>query len=224
MWKRRRSPCNLAADQLTIPAPFELERFCKSIAEQRGRPLLLLPLDGPPNPDLPCGIWIGLDVADLVFYEATASDVLRVQIVLHEIAHMLLGHVAPELDVDQDASDEELTAASAHFEHLLERSSTAFGAMDTALPVAEIMRAEAARVRAATAATKAADGELGLNTDRVINLMGRSKFATGQERDAETLATLILERASRTEARSTSAEAADRLARLHDALGHPNRS
>ena len=145
---RRRSHDQLAAiaDQLFIPQPFDLNEFCTAIAEQRGRPLLLLPLDGPPNPDLPCGIWIGLDVADLVFYETTAADVLKVQITLHEIAHMLLGHVAPELETAADVTRQELTAASDHFERILARTTHALDEIDTpALPIAEVLRAEAAR-------------------------------------------------------------------------------
>ncbi|MEU5425840.1 hypothetical protein AB0H73_09555 [Streptomyces olivoreticuli] len=224
-WKRPRNACTAVADDLVVPYPFELETFCQSIGQQRGRPLLLLPLDGPPDPDMPCGIWIGLDAADLVFYEATASDFLRVQIVLHEISHMLLGHTAPEFEVAEDASEKELAAASAHFQKLLDRTTASVSGHETPeLPLAEIMRAEAARVRAAAAARKSIDDELGLSTDRLLALMGRSKYGSRQERDAETLATLILARASRTEARSSSdsSEAADRLARLHDALGRPN--
>ncbi|MFI0742516.1 hypothetical protein ACH4PU_31230 [Streptomyces sp. NPDC021100] len=200
-----------------------MESFCRSIAQQRGRPLLLLPLDGPPHPDMPCGIWIGLDAADLVFYEATAADFLRVHIVLHEISHMLLGHTAPDFEVAEDASEEELAAAGEHFQKLLDRTTASVAGHETPeLPLAEIMRTEAARVRTAVTARKSVDDELGLSTDRLLALMGRSKFDSRQEHDAETLATLILARASRTEARSSSGEAADRLARLHDAFGRPN--
>ncbi|MFF4608035.1 hypothetical protein ACFY12_35530 [Streptomyces sp. NPDC001339] len=223
-WKRPVSPCVAAASELEIPHPFDLKVFCESIAQQRGRPLLLLPLDGSPDPDLPCGIWIGLDTADLVFYDATAADILRVQIILHEISHMLLGHVAPQLDVGEDATEEELAAVSDHFERLLSRTTQAVDTLGRPeLPIAEIMRAEADRIRALTAAARPIDSELGLSADRILHLLGRTKFANRQERDAETLATLILERASRNEARPTSDEATSVLTRLNDTFGHPVR-
>ncbi|WP_030301229.1 hypothetical protein [Streptomyces katrae] len=224
-WKRADAECTAVADQLVIPQPFDLEVFCAGIAEQRGRPLILLPLDGPPDPALPCGIWLGLEVADLVFYDAVAAEILKVQIVLHEISHMLLGHVAPELDLPAQPSEDEIARASEHFHHLLARTQTTVSGLDRPdLPVASIIRAEAARIRSVARMTESIDEELGLDIDRLAHLMGRSKFASPQERQAETLATLIHERAGRYTTHSTSSEAEDRLVRLHDALGHPVRN
>lgn len=224
-WKRTDAECAAVADRLVIPQPFDLDAFCEGIAEQRGRPLILLPLDGPPDPALPCGIWIGLEVADLVFYDAVAAEILKVQIVLHEISHMLLGHVAPELDVSGQSSEYELARASAHFQRLLTRTHTPVSGLDRPeLPVASIIRAEAARIRSVARASEPIDEELGLDVGRLAHLMGRSKFASPQERQAETLATLIHERAGRYTTQSNSIEAEERLARLHDALGHPVRN
>jgi hypothetical protein len=39
-----------------------------------------------------CGLWVELDNADCIFYEASTSPLHRDHIVLHEISHMLLGH------------------------------------------------------------------------------------------------------------------------------------
>ncbi|MGE7388379.1 hypothetical protein ACQKM2_23215 [Streptomyces sp. NPDC004126] len=204
MFQRLRTDaeCTAIADRLPLPQPFDLNTFCDGIAEQRGRPLVLLPLDGPPDPALPCGMWVGLDVADLVFYDAAAPGVLRVQIVLHEVSHMLLGHVAPE------------------FAPARTDTSPATGAE---LPVAAAIRAEAARIRAAASESEAVDEELGLDVGRIAHLMGRSRYSTPQERKAETLATLIHERASRA-AQSASPRHEDQLVRLQDTLGHPIRS
>ncbi|MFI2239400.1 hypothetical protein [Streptomyces chrestomyceticus] len=223
-WWRKRPVgiCLVTANELDIPHPFDLRDFCASIAQQRGRPLLLLPLDGSPNPDFPCGMWIGLDTADLVFYEATAAGILRVQIILHEISHMLLGHVAPQLGGSEDAREEELAAMSDQFKRLLSRTSRAVGAQPP-LPIAEIMRAESNRLRGLAAAAQPTDDELGLSADRIVRLLGRTKFDSRQERDAETLATLILERASRNEARPTCEQSARALALLNENFGHPVR-
>ncbi len=223
-WWRRRpvDTCLVIANELKIPHPFDLQDFCASIAQQRGRPLLLLPLDGSPDPDFPCGMWIGLDTADLVFYETTAVGILRAQIVLHEISHMLLGHVAPQLSGSEDASEEELAAMSDHFKRRLSRTSRAVDAQPP-LPIAEIMRAESGRLRALAAAAQPIDDELGLSADRIVRLLGRTQYDSRQERDAETLATLILERASRNEARPTCEKATRALAHLNDNFGHPVR-
>ncbi|MGJ5755219.1 hypothetical protein FB563_3437 [Streptomyces puniciscabiei] len=222
-WKRSRPHlCATIVEGLAIPQPFDLDAFCSSIAEQRGRPLYLIPLDGPADPEQPCGIWLGLDTADLVFYESCAADILKVQIVLHEIAHMLLGHVAPQLHPNEDTPQDEFSAISEHFTQLLARTGDAVNAVNQpGLP--EIVRAEAARIRAAAARPAPGDAELGLSTDRILHLLGRTKFADRQEKEAETLATLILERASRNETISTSGGSADVLARLNDVLGHPGR-
>ncbi|MFF3157998.1 hypothetical protein [Streptomyces sp. NPDC057910] len=221
LWWRRRSAASSLLDDLPIPSPFDLQAFCDLIAEARGRPLLLLPLDGPSLPELPCGIWLGLDVADLIFYEAAASEILRAQIVLHEIAHMLLGHTAPELNVKDGAGPEALAQASSYFEGMLSRVTGEAGTPD--LPVAEILRAEAARIRTMATASEPLD-ELGISADRIVSLLGRTAFGSRQERDAESLATLILERASRRpEVETANADAADGLGRLNDAFGHPAR-
>ncbi|MER6198948.1 hypothetical protein ABT234_16490 [Streptomyces sp. NPDC001586] len=208
------------ADELIIPQPFNLEVFCANISAQRGRPLLVLPLDGPADTDLPCGIWVGLDTADLVFYEAGAADILKIQIVLHEIAHMLLGHVSPQLHLSGDADDEPVTV-SEHFRRFLARTSDFEKGFHPDPSIADTMRAEAARIKVAATRTTSSDIELGLSTDRILHLLGRTRFVNRQEEEAETLATLILERASRNEAISTSSDASDVLARLNDALGHP---
>ncbi|MGY5009970.1 hypothetical protein ACWCY6_18080 [Streptomyces sp. 900105755] len=210
------------ADELIIPQPFNLEVFCANISAQRGRPLLVLPFDSPADTDLPCGIWVGLDTADLVFYEAGAADILKIQIVLHEIAHMLLGHVSPQLHVSGDANDE-LVTISEYFRRFLERTSGSEKGLHPDLSIAETMRNEAARIKVAATRPTSTDIELGLSPGRILHLLRRTKFENRQEEEAETLATLILERASRNEAISTSSGASDVLTRLNDALGHPGR-
>ncbi|MEU9175326.1 hypothetical protein AB0C90_00365 [Streptomyces sp. NPDC048550] len=169
-WKRADAECTTVADRLVIPQPFDLGVFCAGIAEQRGRPLILLPLDGAPDPALPCGIRLGLEVADLVFYDAVAAEILKVQIVLHEISHMLLGHVAPELELPQQPSEGEIARASEHFHRLLTRTQTTVSGLDRPdLPVASIIRTEAARIRTVARMTESIDEELGLDIGRLAH-------------------------------------------------------
>ncbi|MDH6137633.1 hypothetical protein P3T37_007066 [Kitasatospora sp. MAA4] len=187
------------AEQLAVPRPFDLAEFCQGIAERRGRPLRLVALEGAVAAELPCGMWLGMDDADLVFYEAGAEPILKTQIVLHEISHMLLDHTSPQGP-----------AAALRAE------------ADRIRAVQDAVRA--AEHAAEQAAGRAADQELGLSTDRVLSLLARSGYSSHQETEAESLATLILERATRAGAHAASPDSADVLARLDDAFGHPIRS
>ncbi|PYC76895.1 hypothetical protein C7C46_21125 [Streptomyces tateyamensis] len=181
-WRKRpRSELTALVERIAVPRPFQLAEFCAGVAAERGRPLRLVPLANAAGRDLPCGLWLGLDEVDLVFYEAGAAPILKTQIVLHEISHMLLDHTAPEAATPAERAE------------------------------------PAARALADRAAT---DAELGLRTDRVLALLARSGYSSRQEADAESLATLLLERATRAGA---DAPAGQVLARLDDAFGHPVR-
>ncbi|MFE0460154.1 hypothetical protein ACFW1A_12990 [Kitasatospora sp. NPDC058965] len=183
-WRKRPGPGLTAlVDRIAVPQPFQLAEFCDRVAAERGRPLRLVPLADTAGQDLPCGLWLGLDEVDLVFYEAGAAPILKTQIVLHEISHMLLDHVGPD------------TGTSAERAELAAR---------------------------ALADREAADRDLGLRTDRVLALLARSGYSSRQESDAESLATLLLERATRAD-RGAGAPAGQVLARLDDAFGHPVR-
>ncbi|MFE9428746.1 hypothetical protein ACFYNO_38025 [Kitasatospora sp. NPDC006697] len=196
-WRRNpRADLVALVARIDVPHPFRLDRFCTSIAEQRGRPLHLVPLTDAAGQDLPCGLWIGLPDADLVFYESGAAPILKAQIVLHEVSHMLLDHGTGTATVPA------------------QRSARPARPRDPRLDAVARSAAEAATARLA-------DRELGLDTDRVLALLARNGYTDRQEADAESLATLLLERATR--AASGSGHAARVLARLDDAFGHPTR-
>jgi hypothetical protein len=206
-WRRRprtspqtRTDFAALVDRLAVPHPFQLEEFCAGIARRRGRPLHLVPLENAAGADLPCGLWVGLDTADLVFYEAGAAPILKAQIVLHEISHMLLNHLAPEGTAPADGA--ELAG-----------------------------RAGRAERTAKEATERAADLELGLAPDRLRALLARNGYSSRQESDAESLATLILERATRAAGapdpaspHAGSPRSAEVLARLNDAFGNSARN
>src|SRR5690606_32015179 len=96
MPKKRRARCEAVADALDLPRPFDLDVLCERIAAQRGRPLRLIPLEGAPDASLPCGVWVATRSSDLIFYEPATSALRKLQIVLHELAHVRLGHGAPD--------------------------------------------------------------------------------------------------------------------------------
>ncbi|MFE9253901.1 hypothetical protein [Streptomyces sp. NPDC006879] len=95
---RRRARCEAAADLVAIPRPFDLTSLCESIAAQRDRPLRLVELAGAPHSSMPCGVLVATETADLIFYEPATSALHRLQIVLHELAHLLLGHGSQDDD------------------------------------------------------------------------------------------------------------------------------
>ena len=75
---------------LDLPVPFELANFLARVEKLRSRPIDLRPFRAPPGG--PSGVWIGARHADYVFYDQAATTLHRTHIVVHEIAHMLLGH------------------------------------------------------------------------------------------------------------------------------------
>lgn len=102
-----------------MPHPFDLEVFCREVARRRGRPLELHPVSRATAD--PCGMWIATGPADHVWYEQGTSPLHQRHIVVHELAHMLLGHergenavVSPELLPGLDP---------AAVEHVLSRTS-----------------------------------------------------------------------------------------------------
>ncbi|QES47314.1 hypothetical protein DEJ50_05205 [Streptomyces venezuelae] len=89
---RRR--CQTILGHLDLTEPFSVDALCARMAEQRGRPILLHPLPREAAESGICGLWVGTDSTDFVFYEAQTSPLHREHIVLHELGHILFGHNA----------------------------------------------------------------------------------------------------------------------------------
>lgn len=68
---------------------FQLDHFTTHIAKQRNRPLHIVQI---PLASTLFGVWIPAEIADYIFVNATLPLMHQTHIVLHEIAHMLLGH------------------------------------------------------------------------------------------------------------------------------------
>jgi hypothetical protein len=79
---------------LEVPHPFSVAALSDSVRRVRGRPLIILPMPLPSGDDSPYGMWAEYPDADFILHEAGTSPVHRDQIILHEIAHILLGHGA----------------------------------------------------------------------------------------------------------------------------------
>ena len=78
---------------VVIPSPFSVEAFRAQLARDRGRPLHLHVLPTPLGEGEPCGMWISLADSDHVFHARGTSPMHELNIILHEIGHMLCDHV-----------------------------------------------------------------------------------------------------------------------------------
>ncbi len=95
---RRR--CQKIVETLDLPQNFSAELFCAKLANQRGRPIVLMPLPIPTSPELPTGMWYASETTDYIFFDSQTSQYHREHIILHEVGHMLFGHCSPDIDDD----------------------------------------------------------------------------------------------------------------------------
>jgi hypothetical protein len=84
--------------EVVIPHPFSIEAFCAHLARDRGRPLYLHVLPNPSGEGEPCGMWLATAEADHVFHARGTSPLHQLNIILHEIGHMLCDHAGYGLD------------------------------------------------------------------------------------------------------------------------------
>ncbi|ONI81446.1 hypothetical protein ALI144C_19110 [Actinosynnema sp. ALI-1.44] len=87
---RLRARCEEQIRRLRIQAPLDVAEVCRELAEQRNRPIHLLPLSS--RPSNPSGLWVSAKSADYIFYEESAGTAHREHIILHELGHLLFGH------------------------------------------------------------------------------------------------------------------------------------
>ncbi|MGA8116927.1 MAG: hypothetical protein WCA46_25105 [Actinocatenispora sp.] len=89
-WRLRRR-CEAIADDLPIPEPFSVTAFAHALAAPRGRPIELVPVAGWHT--APSGMLVSTDQVDYVLYAADTTELHQQHIVLHELGHLLCGHV-----------------------------------------------------------------------------------------------------------------------------------
>ncbi|WP_082959826.1 hypothetical protein [Mycobacterium sp. E2462] len=80
------------ARDLPIPVPWDRNVFIDKLADQRGRPIRLIPTNTAALADSPCGLWVACEDEDLILHETGTSEYHIDQIVGHELGHILLGH------------------------------------------------------------------------------------------------------------------------------------
>jgi hypothetical protein len=97
---RLEKQCRRLLAGIDVPRPFDLSLFCSYVSARRGRDLHLHPLPVGYADGAPCGLWLGTDRADHVFYATGTGPLHQQHIILHEIGHVLCDHVAPGLTQD----------------------------------------------------------------------------------------------------------------------------
>jgi hypothetical protein len=89
--KELRRHCEAKLRDLVVPDPFDLNEFCATLGRARGRPIILVPIALPGR--APCGICAVTDDSDYIFVQKQTSPLHRALIGLHELSHLIFGHV-----------------------------------------------------------------------------------------------------------------------------------
>lgn len=97
--ERRR--CTEVLRTLDLDVARDLNVLRQRVERLRGNPVRLVAVEAGL---LPCGMWVNTTSGDFVFYAAGTSGLHQRHIVVHEFAHMLLGHVGAELNTDSAAA------------------------------------------------------------------------------------------------------------------------
>jgi hypothetical protein len=84
-----RAQRGLLPPSIRVPRPFNLDTFCADLVVARDRDLTIEPVE------FGCeisGLWLPLPDHDIVYYETGTTPAHQLNIVLHELAHMILDH------------------------------------------------------------------------------------------------------------------------------------
>jgi hypothetical protein len=93
--KELRRRCEERLRDLPVPAPFDLDAFCRTVADHRGRRIVLQAVADVGGQTM--GAWICAPGADIIVYERNTTRLHQEHIVLHELSHIICGHETPLL-------------------------------------------------------------------------------------------------------------------------------
>ena len=91
-----------AVDRLALGETFTFDQLVGAVQRNRRRGLRIVELADLGDHDGLCAVWLMKDNEDLILHAHTDSALHRQQFVLHELAHMMLGH---DFDEDLDGPD-----------------------------------------------------------------------------------------------------------------------
>lgn len=81
---------------LQLGSTFTLDDLLQAVQDRRQRRLRVVELAGFDTQDGICAVWLVTDTDDIVLHAHSDSTLHRQQFVLHEFAHMILGHCEGE--------------------------------------------------------------------------------------------------------------------------------
>jgi hypothetical protein len=87
-----RSARRRLADLPELPEPWDIAEFARRVADQRGRPIELIPRVMSQYASVATGLWIRRGDRDQIVYDNSGAVLHQDHIILHELAHMLCGH------------------------------------------------------------------------------------------------------------------------------------
>src|SRR4051794_28622757 len=90
--RQLRRSCAAKVQALDLPSPFDVQTFCHSLEQARGRAIRLVPKALPTGS--PSGLCVSTKTGDYIFYEAQTSPLHQEHIILHEVAHLICDHRA----------------------------------------------------------------------------------------------------------------------------------
>ena len=91
-----------ALDQLALGETFTFDQLVGAVQRRRGRRLRIVELAGVTGRDGLCAVWFEAGGDDVILHAQSDSVLHAQQFVLHELAHMILGHA---VDKDSDVPD-----------------------------------------------------------------------------------------------------------------------
>ncbi|WP_295689329.1 hypothetical protein [uncultured Brevibacterium sp.] len=115
---------------ITLPDSFTLDDIVSAIEQRRDTTIKILEFPEIKPEDGLFGIWLNTKFGDYVLHAPAPSELHRQQIILHELAHMILGHdlavgksSASELFPDLPENAVVRTLARGHDDNQLERDA-----------------------------------------------------------------------------------------------------
>lgn len=85
-----RNECHDVIDSLSVPDPFDLDRFVRVVAQRRGKRIELVPARL--GATAPCGMLAGTPEVDYICFASNTSALHARHIVMHELGHLVFGH------------------------------------------------------------------------------------------------------------------------------------
>lgn len=93
MRKRRlRRRCRNLLRDLEVGYPLDVYDLCKRLGDRRSREIRLIPY--PLESPGPLGVCVATETADVIFYQRDTTRPHQDHIILHEVGHILFGHLA----------------------------------------------------------------------------------------------------------------------------------